>query len=675
MRRKSEEQENKILKLKSEIERHNRLYYKDDKPEISDAEYDKLRKELEDLAARESSTSQLDLLSSLESVGYKPAEKFKKIKHKKPMLSLSNAFTEDDLKDFDEKVKNFLNLNLDSEIEYIAEPKIDGLSFSAEYKQGELFVASTRGDGEFGEDITQNVKTIASLPQKVNYSEDFEIRGEIYMDKDDFSALNFERQKGGEDLFANPRNAAAGSLRQLDPEITRKRKLKYFIWGGFIAGVHSQTQLISKFQSLGFVTNPIISTATKTQDLMEYYNRIFAERSSLKYDIDGIVYKVNDFALQQRLGELIRTPRWAIAHKFPAEKAITKIMSIDVQVGRTGALTPVANLEPVGVGGVMVSRATLHNQDEVDRKDIRVGDTVLIQRAGDVIPQILEVDLTKRDQDSQKFSLPENCPVCNSPAIKEDGEAVKRCTGGLKCEAQIIERIKHFTSRDAFNIEGLGERQIEDFYAKKIITNFYEIFHIKNHENEISKWKGYGEKSISNLFTSIEKSKNINLEKFIYSLGIRLVGEATAKLLAKEYKTLAKLEEVCKSSSAIEDLMQIDGIGAKVAKHIVEFFNDAFNIQMLANLKADLSILDFEAEEIDSPIAGKTIVFTGTLAQMGRSEAKATAEKLGAHVASSISSKTDFLIAGEDSGSKLKKAAELGIKILNEEEWFQLLNK
>lgn len=675
MRRRPDDRQSVIRELKAEIERHNKLYYQKDKPEISDAEYDKLRKELEELIAQDPSASQLDLLSPLETVGYKPSEKFRKVKHKKPMLSLSNAFTEEDLKDFDEKIKKFLNLNPDAEIEYIAEPKIDGLSFSAEYIKGELFVASTRGDGEFGEDITQNIKTISSLPQKVKYQKDFEIRGEIYMDKDDFSELNLERQKDGDDLFANPRNAAAGSLRQLDPEITRKRKLKYFIWGGFIEGAYSQTQLLNYFKRLGFVTNPIISTATKIEDLMKYYNQIFSDRSSLKYDIDGVVYKVNNFALQQRLGELIRTPRWAIAHKFPAEKAITKILSIDVQVGRTGALTPVANLEPVGVGGVMVSRATLHNQDELDRKDIRVGDTVLIQRAGDVIPQILEVDVNKRMSNTEKFLIPENCPVCHSPAIKEEGEAVKRCTGGLKCEAQIIERIKHFISRDAFNIEGLGERQIEDFYAKKIITNFSDVFNLKDHENEIRKWRGYGDKSISNLLVSIEKSKHIKLEKFIYALGIRLVGEATAKLLAKEYKSLTKLEEVCKLSSALDDLMQIDGIGEKVAKHIIEFFNDGFNIKMLGNLKAVLSITDFEAQEMNSPISGKTLVFTGTLTKMGRNEAKATAEKLGAHVASSISSKTHFLVAGEDSGSKLKKASELGIKVLNEEEWLALISK
>lgn len=664
-----------IHNLKAEIERHNKLYYEQDKPEISDAEYDKLRMQVEKFIENDSKNAQLDLLSSLNTVGYKPSEKFKKVKHSRPMLSLSNAFSEEDLYSFDEKIRNFLNFSTDSEIEYIAEPKIDGLSFSAEYRNGQLFVASTRGDGEYGEDITLNVKTIASLPQKVLLNDDFEIRGEIYMDKNDFSRLNESRKLNGEDLFANPRNAAAGSLRQLDFEVTRSRNLKYFIWGGFINGVSSQSELIEKFASIGFTTNLRITTAKNISDLMHYYNSLFADRSALEYDIDGVVYKVNNFGLQSRLGELIRTPRWAIAHKFPAEKAITKILSIDVQVGRTGALTPVANLEPVGVGGVIVSRATLHNQDELERKDTRVGDTVLIQRAGDVIPQILEVDLSKRQNGSEKFILPDNCPICGSHALKEEGEAIKRCTGGLKCEAQIIERMKHFVSRDAFNIEGLGERQIEEFFTKKIISTPVDIFSLNQHESEIKKWEGFGEKSVYKLLESIEKSKEVKLEKFIYALGIRLVGEATSKLISREYKSLIKIQEVCKSENALDDLLRIDGIGEKVAKHIIEFFNDSFNTEMLNSLGEILKISEYKVEEIKSHISGKTIVFTGTLINMGRNEAKATAEKLGARVASSISAKTDFLVAGAESGSKLKKAQELGVKTLTEEEWLNIIER
>jgi DNA ligase (NAD+) len=448
-----------IESLREEISRHDRLYYQDDKPEITDEEYDKLRKRLDDLEAND---PQKDLFSPSQTVGATPSKKFGKVKHLKPMLSLRNAFNEDDVKDFLESIGDYLQI--ESDIEILCEPKIDGLSFSAQYKGGKLYKAATRGDGEIGEDITENIKTISSLPLKLNINEDFEVRGEVYISKTDFLAINDKMEV--DKKFANPRNAAAGSLRQLDPKITRSRNLKYFIWGGEFNGVKSQKELIDKFKDLGFTSNDISQLAVNSKQILEYYDYLLNTRSHLDYDIDGVVYKVNDFHLQERLGSLSRAPRWAIAHKFPAEKAVTKIEDIVVQVGRTGALTPVALLEPVGVGGVLVSRATLHNEDEINRKDFRVGDTVTIERSGDVIPKVLKVHLDKRIGNLVKFVMPKQCPICNSETFREEGEAIRRCSGGLKCSAQVVEGLKHFISRNAFNIDGLGSKQIEEFFQR-----------------------------------------------------------------------------------------------------------------------------------------------------------------------------------------------------------------
>ncbi len=658
----------KIEKLRQEIQKHDRLYYELDKPEISDAEYDLLRKELEQLEAL---NPQKDLFSPTQTVGSKPSEKFWKVKHSHPMLSLRNAFTDEDIYDFINSIKEYLKH--EEELEFLCEPKIDGLSFAALYNNGKLMKAATRGDGETGEDITANIKTIKTLPQEVSYKGDFEIRGEIYLSKTDFLKLNEGKEKS--EQFANPRNAAAGSLRQLDPEITRSRNLKYFVWGGFSTNVTKQDKLIETFANLGFATNPLSRIHSSPEGIISFYNNLLNTRSHLDYDIDGAVYKVNDFQLQSRLGELSRAPRWAIAHKFPAEKAVTTIQDIVIQVGRTGALTPVAILEPIGVGGVLVSRATLHNEEEIERKDFRIGDTVSIERAGDVIPKVLAVYLEKRPSNSSKFVMPDVCPICNSPAVKDDDEAVRRCTGGLKCSAQVVERLKHFISRNAFNIDGLGEKQIEEFFDKGFVKSPVDIFRIEKSNLPIHTWEGWGEKSAQNLYKSINKARTVTLDQFIFALGIRYVGEATAKLLAKNYSSLENLLEAMKSPDATEQLLNIEGIGEKVAAGIFGFFKDPFNLQMITELQQEVIISDFVQDVVVSPISGKTIVFTGTMVKMSRNEAKNTAEKLGAKVSSSISAKTDFVVVGSDAGSKLKKANELGVKTLSEDEWLKIIEK
>jgi DNA ligase (NAD+) len=662
-----------INKLREELKYHDQLYYELDAPTISDAEYDRLKQKFRELEAQHPEF--IDLFSPTQIVGGKPLEKFGKIVHSKPMLSLANAFGREDVEDFIARIKKFLNT--DQSIEFLCEPKIDGLSFVAVYKNGELVSGATRGDGEVGEDITANIKTIKTLPHRVELKESFEIRGEVYMDKEDFLKLNEIRIQKGEQIFANPRNAAAGSLRQLDPEITRSRNLKYFIWGGVYNKPHSQHELIETFKSMGFITNPIIKLASDIQEIIDYYNHIFNIRADLNYDIDGVVYKVNSFGLQSRLGEISNAPRWAIAHKFPAQKAITKIMDIKIQVGRTGALTPVAELEPVGVGGVIVSRGTLHNEDEIRRKDFRIGDTVLIQRAGDVIPQVLEVDLTKRPEGANPFYMPEYCPVCGSRAVKEEDEAIRRCQGGLKCSAQVVERLKHFVSKSAFNIVGLGEKQIEEFYECGLIKSPVDIFLLQEKDeasqSKIKFREGWGARSVSNLWLSIQAAKTISLDRFIYALGIRFVGEVTSKLLAKNYSSVDILVEGMQDESALEKLANIEGIGEKIGISIVNFFRDEFNINLITDLKKYVEITAYKLVQIESEISGKTIVFTGSLEKMGRIEAKSIAEKLGAHVASAITSKTDLLVVGSDAGSKLKKANELKIKVLSEEEWLKVV--
>lgn len=657
--------------LRSEILKHDELYYGHDAPIISDAEYDKLRIELVDLEQRYPQFANQH--SPSQSVGHSSNTKFSKVKHIRPMLSLNNAFSENDVADFIERIQRFINLEHD--IIFTAEPKIDGLSFSATYKGGKLMVGATRGDGIEGEDITENLKMVQNLPHTLNQPLDLEVRGEVYMTKADFAALNESRQANGEDLFANPRNAAAGSLRQLDAHITKSRNLKYFVWSATSDQFTSQQSMLKNLGELGFSVNPLISSCNSLQGLIDYYNNLMLTRPELDYEIDGVVYKVDDFNLQQRLGELSRAPRWAIAHKFPSEKAITIIRDIVIQVGRTGALTPVAILEPIGVGGVIVQRATLHNEDDISRNDFRVGDTVIIERAGDVIPKVLSVVMERRPSLSKAFEMPIHCPVCGSPAVKPEGAAVRRCEGGLKCEVQVIEMLKHFVSRDAMNIDGLGERQIEDFYNEGLVKTPLDLYLLeeKNSQliNPLQKREGYGAKSVQNLFASINKSRNIELAKFIYALGIRYVGEATAKLLARNFKSFDNFYNEMLRSDAELKLLNIDGIGEVTATYIKDYMQDPFNQNLLSELLKQVTPYDYE-EAVNSLLSGKTLVFTGTMDKLSRNEAKAIAEKLGAHVASSISSKTDFLIAGEAAGSKLKKAQELGVKVLSEDEFIQL---
>lgn len=672
--------------LSKEIRRHNDLYYNDDAPEISDEKYDKLFQEL--LALEDKYPDLRTKESPSQSVGAAPSRGFKKVQHRVPMLSLSNVFSREELEDFLGRVRRFLGLGESEPVEIVAETKIDGLSCSLRYENRKLVQASTRGDGSEGEDITANVRTIDDVPQELpdGAPDILEVRGEIYMGRADFKALNDRLEADGKKIFANPRNAAAGSVRQLNSDITKSRPLKFFGYAlGEVSEPLSDTHLgvRQKLQSWNIPETPY-EKADSVDGLMAFYNSIQEERPNLDYEIDGIVYKVNRLDYQERLGFVSRAPRWATAHKFPAEKAITKLNAIEIQVGRTGALTPVARLEPITVGGVVVSNATLHNEDEIRRKDIRIGDTVVIQRAGDVIPQVVEVVQDKRPKDSQEYEFKDECPICHSLAIREEGEAVRRCTGGLICDAQAVERLKHFVSRLAFDIEGLGSKIIELFWEKEIIKSPADIFRLrqKNEEGEISpplqEWEGWGEKSANNLFAAIEERQTIELNRFIYALGIRQIGEATAKRLASNYTSFENLRAAMmdaqdRGSESFDYLISIDDIGPAVADDLLGFFAEKHNQDILDDLQNVLSIKDFEQNvNLNSAVAGKTVVFTGTLTTMTRAEAKAKAESLGAKVAGSVSKKTDYVVAGEDAGSKLKKATELGVSVLTEEEWREL---
>jgi len=707
-------------KLADQIRHHDKLYYQNDAPEISDAEYDLLRRELEQLEKQFPELATPD--SPTQKVGAAPLATFAKVRHSVPMLSLNNAMSEEEVREWDERTRKFLGRA--ESIEYVCDPKIDGLSFSARYVKGKLEVAATRGDGEVGENITENIKRVRNLTHEKYFPADLtgdfpnilEVRGEVYMRHDTFKALNERQAAEDEPLYANPRNAAAGSLRQLDPEITASRNLNYFVYGVGEGSEHiggSQFNLIKKLTSFGFDTI-MLATGGKydlysLEQLFEAYNKIQAERANLPFDIDGLVYKVNSFTLQDRLGTVGRAPRWAIAHKFPAEKAVTVIEGIDVQVGRTGTLTPVARLRAVNVGGVMVSNATLHNEDEIARKDVGIGDTVVVQRAGDVIPQIVEVDVSKRAAGWHRYQMPDHCPVCGSIAVREEGEVARRCTGGLLCRAQLVERLKHFVSRGAMDIEGLGEKQIEAFWQDGLIANAVDIFHLDY--ERIGTREGWGEKSVENLKKAIEAAKDVQLEKFIFALGIRHVGEITGKLLARHYGSaqawlaameqlpfcplpirgragVGALSETCPSNnaplltsplrgeeSALAELDRIDGIGPKVAGALADFFREPHNVEIVRGLVSQLRIRDAEKVAADSPVSGKIVVFTGTMTKLTRSEAKARAESLGAKVASSVSANTDYVVAGDDAGSKLKKAKELELRILNEDEWIELITQ
>ncbi|SFS52816.1 DNA ligase (NAD+) [Sulfitobacter marinus] len=685
-----------LEELASILGQANLDYHGADAPRISDAEYDRLKRRNAQIEDRFPSLKRGD--SPSEQIGAGPSEGFSKVTHAVAMLSLSNAFDDEDVIDFDARIRKYLGLSQEATLEYTAEPKIDGLSLSLRYEQGKLIQAATRGDGAVGENVTANAKTIGNIPQMLEGAPDLlEVRGEVYMSHADFEALNTRQLANGGKPFANPRNAAAGSLRQLDPEITRSRPLKFFAyaWGALSAPL-SDTQYgaIKRLEGLGFSINPLTAICKTPQDLIDHYAKIEEQRATLGYDIDGVVYKTNDLSLQERLGFRSTTPRWAIAHKFPAELAWTRLEDITIQVGRTGALSPVARLKPVTVGGVVVSNATLHNEDYIKGldskgnkircgKDIRVGDWVQVYRAGDVIPKIADTDLSKRPADTEPYEFPTICPECGSDAIREEGDAVRRCTGGLICPAQAVEKLKHFVSRAAFDIDGLGAKQVEQFYADGWISEPADIFTLKERfgsgMQQLKNREGWGEKSAEKLFQAIEDKRKIPLSRLIFALGIRHVGEAASNLVAQHYSTWTGFEAAMAQAAPMEgpawdDLIGVDGVGAVMAQSLVNSFNQEAERASIDRLVAKLTIQETKRPSTEgSPVAGKTIVFTGTLEKMSRAEAKARAERLGAKVSGSVSAKTDILVAGPGAGSKAKKAADLGIKTLDEDEWLDLI--
>ncbi|TAH66166.1 MAG: NAD-dependent DNA ligase LigA [Rhodopseudomonas palustris] len=691
-----------LMRLRLEIERHDKAYYQDDAPLISDADYDALRQRLEAIEAKFP-----DLVrggSPSQKVGAAPARGFAKVTHAVPMLSLGNAFSDEEVEEFLRRVQRFLNLGEHELPALVAEPKIDGLSLSLRYERGELVRAATRGDGFVGEDVTANVRTIADIPhrlQAASIPEACELRGEVYMLKSDFLELNRKQEEAGEAPFANPRNSAAGSLRQKDVSITASRPLRFFAyaWGEMTEPMPERTQygMLGWLKEAGFVVNPEIELCRTVAEALAFYRRIGEQRASLPYDIDGVVYKVDRLDYQSRLGFVSRSPRWAIAHKFAAEQATTVLEKIEIQVGRTGALTPVARLRPVTVGGVVVQNATLHNEDYIkgiggdgqplrEGRDIRVGDTVIIQRAGDVIPQVVDVVLDKRPDDAVPYSFPQQCPVCGSHAVREEDEAVRRCTGAMICPAQAVERLKHFVSRLAFDIDGLGEKQIVLFHERGWVEEPADIFKLqqRNETLQLERLEGFGETSVRNLFAAIDARRKIELHRLIFALGIRHIGEGNAKLLARHFGDLDAFLATMRiaaaaqtgsgnASEAYQELLNIAGIGEIVAAALVEFFAESRNMRALDELLKEIEVLPAEQVKRDSAVAGKTVVFTGALTKFTRDEAKAAAERLGAKVAGSVSKKTDYVVAGEDAGSKLTKARELGVAVLSEDEWLALI--
>lgn len=673
-----------LQELADKLERYDRAYHQLDAPEVDDATYDALRRRAEELEAKYPDLIPENSLSKR--VGFQVAQGFNKITHSVPMLSLGDIFSDEEVHDFMDKIHRFLGLPLDAAIEMVAEPKIDGLGYSAVYHKGVFRHGATRGDGVVGEDITENIKTIADIPQHLKSEDLFssnlpdllDVRGEVYMSKADFLRLNAQQKEKGDKIFANPRNAAAGSLRQLNPRITAERHLNAFGYAlGAYQGAPFKTHwdFLQALKSWGFQVNPLIRLCHNTQEMLDFFHDIGEKRASLGYDIDGVVYKVNDLALQKRLGFIARSPRWAIAHKFPAEQAQTRLNKIRIQVGRSGALTPVADLEPINVGGVLVQHATLHNADEIKRKDIREGDTVIIQRAGDVIPQIVSVVLQKRPKESVPFEFPKFCPVCGAHAIKEGEDAVTYCMGGLTCPAQAIEKLKHFVSKDAFDIQGLGDRNIEEFYKLNWIQNPTDIFTLKScHEWDLMNKEGWGQKSVFNLFEAIEKAKNVSLPRFIYALGIPEIGEATAKLIAEHFTTWENFYAVATGEKALIELTQIDGIGEVMAKDIHDFCVEEHNQVLLGQLLPLLNVKKYEVSHQNQPLKGKTFVFTGTLS-MPRDEAKARVQELGGKVSGSVSSKTTYVVAGTEPGSKYTDAQKLNIPILDEESFKKLLDE
>jgi DNA ligase (NAD+) len=669
-------------RLADEIRAHNVSYHQEDAPIVSDAEYDVLFHRLLTLEAAYPDLATED--SPSQAVGAAPAQGFAKVRHAVPMLSLGNAFADEDVGEFLTRIRRFLSLDTDDPLDIVAEPKIDGLSVSLRYENGKFVRGATRGDGNEGEDITANLRTIGDIPDMLNGDapEIVEIRGEVYLPRSTFRALNENQEAEGAKIFANPRNAAAGSLRQLDTTVTAKRPLRIFAyaWGEMSADVaETQIGFLERVAAWGFQINPLSRICTGLDEILANYASISTQRPTLDYDIDGIVYKVDRLDFQQRLGFVSRAPRWAIAHKFPAEQATTILREIDIQVGRTGALTPVARLEPVTVGGVVVSNATLHNEDEINRKGVRAGDTVVIQRAGDVIPQVVHAIAEKRPKDAKAFVFPDRCPVCNSEAVRDEGEAVRRCTGGLICPAQAVERLKHFVSRNAFDIEGLGAKNVTALHADGLLANPADIFRLDTHKPALLEREGWGEQSVENLLQAIEERHNVSLDRFIYALGIRQVGQATARLLARTYGRLSDWRDAMAAAQdpegdAYADLLNIDGIGESVANDLLAFVHEDHNRHILDDLDALLDIQPFEQPESDSELAGKTIVFTGTLEKMTRSEAKSRAEAMGAKVSGSVSAKTDLVVAGPSAGSKAKKAAELGIQTVDEDGWIEMIS-
>src|SRR6516162_7814196 len=661
-----EEARDELAWLAEEIGRHDRLYYTDAAPEISDADYDALRRRNTAIEARFPELIRSD--SPSRRIGAAPATGFAKVTHSRPMLSLENAFEDSDVREFFAGIRDFFRrtatetMVAEDVIEIMAEPKIDGLSIGLTYRRGRLVQGATRGDGVTGENVTANLRTLATIPGALagkDWPELIEIRGEVYLERAGFFALNEERAAAGEPVFANPRNAAAGSLRQLDSTITARRPLKFFAY------------------AWGVTVNPRSRLCHGVDQALAYYAEIAADRAQLPYDIDGVVYKVNDLALQERLGMVSRAPRWAVAQKFPAQQAQTVLRDISIQVGRQGSLTPVAMLEPITVGGVVVQRATLHNEDEIARKDVRIGDTVVVQRAGDVIPQIVGVVLDRRPKDAQPYEFPDHCPMCGSLAVREPGQVARRCTGGLICAAQAVERLRHFVSRDCFDIEGLGEKHITAFWQDGLIRQPGDIFRLD--PVVIMKREGWGELSARNLMTAIDERRRIAFDRFINALGIPQVGQATARLLARHYRSLANWRREMEAaqdpeSEALAGLAEIGGIGESMAADIIGFFAEPHNQAVLDDLAREVTVLDYEgpARRTASPLAGKTIVFTGSLESMSRSEAKARAEALGANVTSSVSAKTDYVVAGADPGSKATKAAALGVTLLDEAGWLAL---
>jgi DNA ligase (NAD+) len=702
-----EQAETELARLAADIGKADEAYYDKDKPHLTDAEYDALRRRNLLIEKRFPKLKRND--SPSEKVGAPPSTKFEKSKHAVAMLSLDNAFNDDDVAEFVKRVRKFLGIDDDEKVAFTAEPKIDGLSLNLRYEDGVLTLAATRGDGTTGENVTSNALTIGDIPKVLKGAPAvLEVRGEVYMSHADFKALNEQLVAEGEEAAPNPRNVAAGSLRQLDAAVTASRPLQFFAyaWGERSEPLgETQTDAVKKLAKLGFKTNPLTKRFDAVEKLIAHYRKIEQQRATLGYDIDGVVYKVDRLDYQERLGFVSRHPRWAVAHKFPAEKATTVLEDIEIQVGRTGKLTPVARLKPVTVGGVVVSNATLHNEDEIKRKDVRIGDTVVVQRAGDVIPQIVEVVKDKRPKGAKVFKFPDKCPVCGSHAVNElnpntgKADVDKRCTGGLVCAAQVKERLKHFVSRQAFDIEGLGTKQIEAFFEDGAIKEPADIFTLRKRQNEGAvnlyrydvdeggarkRDKSGTEKpptnlkSVQNLFDAIDERRVISSARFINALGIRHVGETNARLFATHYGDFkafydAALKARDEDSPVYEDMLSIDGVGALVARGVIDFFDEAHNRDAVDRLLKEVAPERVEAASSSSAVVGKTVVFTGTLETMTRDEAKASAQSLGAKVSGSVSGKTDYLVAGPGAGSKLKKAEELGVKVLTGEEWAKLV--